>query len=118
MGNALLQNWRTTQTDYRYIVALLTSVDTLGLDAVHPAIVQFPSALNKGATKDPDSPSSQEAMIGPYREKFLEAMRTEISELEAHNCWDVIAANNLPEGAKVLPTMWVFKIKRFPDGRV
>jgi hypothetical protein len=32
MGKALLQNWRTTQTDYRYIVALLTSVDTLGLE--------------------------------------------------------------------------------------
>jgi hypothetical protein len=117
MGKALLQNWRTTQTDYRYIVALLTSVDTLGLEAVHPAIAQFPSAL-KAATKDPDSPSFQEAMTGPYREEFLEAMRTEISELEAHNCWDVVAASNLPEGAKILPTMWVFKIKRFPDGRV
>jgi hypothetical protein len=117
MGKALIQRWRTTQTDYRYLVALLTSVDTLGLEGVHPAIAQFPAAL-KAAAKDPDSPSFQEAMTGPYREEFLEAMRTEINELEAHNCWDVIAASNLPEGAKVLPTMWVFKIKRFPDGRV
>jgi hypothetical protein len=45
-------------------------------------------------------------------------MRTEISELEAHNCWDVVAASTFPEGAQVLPTMWVFKIKRFPDGRI
>jgi hypothetical protein len=118
MGRALISKWRTTQSDYdRYIVALLTSVDTLGLEGVHPAIAQFPAAL-KASKKDPDSPSFQEAMTGPYREEFLEAMRVEVSELESHNCWDVVAAAEVPEGAKVIPTMWVFKIKRFPDGRV
>jgi hypothetical protein len=45
-------------------------------------------------------------------------MRVEVSELESHKCWDVVAATNVPEGAKVIPTMWVFKIKRFPDGRI
>jgi hypothetical protein len=73
MGKALLSRWRSTQNDYRYLVALLTSVDTLGLDAVHPAIIQFPAAL-KANKKDPDSPTFQEAMSGPYREEFLEAM--------------------------------------------
>jgi hypothetical protein len=73
MGKALLSRWRSTQNDYRYLVALLTSVDTLGLDAVHPAIIQFPAAL-KANKKDPDSPMFQEAMSGPYREEFLEAM--------------------------------------------
>jgi hypothetical protein len=103
MGQAVLQRWRTTQTDYRYIVALLTSLDTLGLEGVDPAIAQFPLAL-KASAKDPDSPSLQEAMTGPYREEFLEATRTEISELESHNCWDVIAKEHLPEGVKLLPT--------------
>jgi hypothetical protein len=92
-------------------------VDTLGLEGVHPAIAQFPAAL-KASKKDPDSPSFQEAMTGPYRKQFLEAMRTEVNKLESHRCWDVVAATNVPEGAKILPTMWVFKIKRFPDGRV
>jgi hypothetical protein len=87
------------------------------LEGVHPAIAQFPAAL-KASKKDPDSPSFQEAMTGPYREQFLEAMRVEVSELESHKCWDVVAATVVPEGAKVLPTMWVFKIKRFPDGQV
>jgi hypothetical protein len=118
MGRQLISKWRTSQTDYRYIVALLTSVDTLGLEAVHPAIAQFPSALKATAKKDPDSPSFQEAMTGPYREEFLEAMHTEIHELESHNCWDVVSATDVPEGVKVLPVMWVFKIKRYPDGRV
>jgi hypothetical protein len=117
MGRALINRWRTTQGDYRYIVALLTSVDTLGLEGVHPAIAQYPAAL-KASKKDPDSPTFQEAMTGPYREEFLEAMRTEVSELESHKCWDVVPKTEVPEGAKVLPTMWVFKIKRFPDGRV
>jgi hypothetical protein len=96
---------------------LLTSVDTLGLEGIHLAIAQFPAAL-KASKKDPDSPSFQEAMTGPYREEFLEAMRTKVSELESHKCWDVVAATDVPEGAKTLPTMCVFKIKRFPDGRI
>jgi hypothetical protein len=68
MGKALTNRWRTTQSDYHYIVALLTSVDTLGLEGIHPAIAQFPAAL-KALKKDPDSPSFQEAMTGPYREE-------------------------------------------------
>jgi hypothetical protein len=84
---------------------------------LHPAIIQYPAAL-KANKKDPDSPTFQEAMTGPYREEFLEAMRTEVSELESHNCWDVVSAAKVPEGAKVIPTMWVFKIKRYPDGRI
>jgi hypothetical protein len=95
----------------------LTLVDTLGLEGVHPAIVQFPAAL-KASKKDPDSPTFQEAMTGAYREEFLEAMHTEVSELESHQCWDVVPSTEVPEGAKVLPTMWVLKIKRYPDGRV
>jgi hypothetical protein len=117
MGRALINRWRTTQSDYRYIVALLTSVDMLSLEGVHPAITQFPAAL-KASKKDPDSPTFQEAMTSPYCKEFLEAMRTEVSELESHKCWDVVPKTEVPEGAKVLPMMWVFKIKRFPDGRV
>jgi hypothetical protein len=37
----------------------------LGLEGVHPAIAQFPADL-KAAKKDPDLPSFQEAMTGPY----------------------------------------------------
>jgi hypothetical protein len=98
------------------IVALLTSVNTLGLDGIHPAIAQFLAAL-KASKKDPDSPSFHEAMTGPYQEEFWEAMHVKVSESENHQCWDVVAATNVPEGAKVLPVMWVFKIKLFPDGR-
>jgi histone deacetylase 1/2 len=57
-------------------------------------------------------------MTGPYQEEFLKAMRTEISELESHTCWDIVSAAKVPEGAKVIPTMWVFKIKHYPDGRI
>jgi hypothetical protein len=97
MGKALINQWHTTQTDYRYIVALLTPVETLGLEGIHPEIAQFPSAL-KASNKDPDLPSFQEAsMMGPYREEFLEAMQTDVTELESHKCWDVVEATNVPE---------------------
>jgi hypothetical protein len=60
----------------------------------------------------------QEAMTGPYLEEFLEAMQTEVTELESHNCWDIVSATKVPEGAQVIPTMWVFKIKHYPDGQI
>jgi hypothetical protein len=94
MGKALISKWQTTQTDYRYIVALLTSVDMLGFKAVHPAITQFPLALKATAKKDPDSLLFQEAITGLYRDKFLKEMCTKIHELESHNCWDVVSATD------------------------
>jgi hypothetical protein len=87
---------------------------------LHPAIIQFPAAL-KANKKVPDSPSFLKSCDGPYQEEFLEAMRTDVTELEPHNCWDsIVSATKIPtEGAKVIPTMWVFKIKKhYPDGRV
>jgi hypothetical protein len=44
-GKSLINRWRSTQNDYRYLVALLTSVDTLRLESLHPAIIQYPAAL-------------------------------------------------------------------------
>lgn len=85
----------------------------------YPAIAQFPLALKASAKKDPDSPSFQEAMTGPYWDKFLKVMRTEIHKLESHSCWDVVSATDVTEGVKVLlHVMRVFKIKHFPDGWV
>jgi hypothetical protein len=55
-------------------------------------------------------------MTGPFREEFIQAMGTEISELKRHDTWAVVPRSLVPEGANVLPSTWAFKIKRFPDG--
>ena len=67
--------------------------------------------------RDPDLPNIQEALSGPYREQFLEAMAKEIKELEDHGTWEVVERSTLPEGVNVLPSTWAFRVKRYPDGR-
>jgi hypothetical protein len=74
---------------------------------------------------DPDTPTMREALTGPHREAFLDAMATEIDELEEHGTWDVINRTDikpieLPDGTveipQVIPSTWVYRIKRNPDG--
>jgi hypothetical protein len=60
-----------------------------------------------------DNPTFEEAMNGPHREGFHEAMAKEIKTLDDMKCWEVI--DRVP-GSNVLPSTWAFKLKRFPDG--
>lgn len=105
------------ESDYRYLLALLTDVDTGGLDGLHPGIIQFPSALKASRTHDPDTPTYTEAMNGMHREEFMEAMTNEIKELEDHKTWTTVQKSSLPKHVRVLPSTWAYRIKRYPDGR-
>jgi Reverse transcriptase (RNA-dependent DNA polymerase) len=75
----------------------------------------FLPSVNRGSSAD--TPSFHQALSSHYREDFLEAMEKEIQELEAHGTWSIVKRSSLPEGAKVLPSTWAFKVKRYPDGR-
>ncbi len=83
---------------------------------------RHPNILKVKATRDPDEPSLREAMAGPHKAEFLEAMAKEIKDLENHGTWEVVKREDMvrPDGSSppVIPLMWVFKIKRFPDGRL
>ncbi|MGH7974287.1 MAG: reverse transcriptase domain-containing protein [bacterium] len=87
---------------------ILTNPDTNELDGIHPM------AFASKPTSE-DTPLYHEAMAGPHKEKFCEAMFTEIEELEAKKTWSLV---NRPKGKTVLPGTWAFKIKRYPDGRI
>jgi hypothetical protein len=80
------------------------------------AVSQVPWML-KATTSDPDTPTLQEALNGPQRLEFVEAMAKEIQELEQHGTWKMIQKSAIPEGANILPSTWVLRIKRYPDGR-
>ena len=76
-------------------------------------------------THDPDTPTIREALTGPYRDDFLDAMSVEIDELEAHTTWSVqkiadIAPVTRPDGTtytpQIVPLTWAYKIKRWPNG--
>ena len=104
------------ETDISYLHALLLDSESGTLDGLPVNLVQTPSIL-KAAHKDPDTPTMMEALNGPYREEFLKAMRNEIAELEAHGTWKLLPWSEIGD-AKVLPSTWAFKIKRYPDGRM
>jgi hypothetical protein len=78
----------------------------------------FPHALK--ATKkglDPDLPTWSQAMCGPDRDKWEAAAVSEISSLTEHQTWTLWKKSDLPPTTKILPTTWVFRLKRYPDGR-
>ena len=70
------------------------------------------------ATKkdDPDNPSMKKAISGDLQSEFRTAMRKEIDNLRKRKTWKEVKRSEVPEGAKVIPTTWAFKIKRYPDG--
>ena len=67
-------------------------------------------------TKDPDTLSWDEAMTHPQREKFLEAAQAEINALASKGAWKEDLKSNA--ATKIIPSQWVFRIKRTPDGEI
>lgn len=81
----------TRQTyDYNYLYALLMDPDYGVVDGMVPDVMQRCPQLFKSKIKDPDLPLLHEALAGPHRDEFLEAMRNEIKELEEHGTWTVV----------------------------
>ena len=69
-------------------------------------------------TSTPDLPSAHDALNGPDADKYIEAMKKEIKQLEEKDTWLIVDRASLPEGANVLPGTWAFRRKRSPDGTV
>lgn len=69
----------------------------------------------KKVKRDPDTYNWDEAMASPFKDKFLEAADVELRELGIKDTWveDLIMNAN-----KVIPSQWVFRIKRTPDGEI
>ena len=82
----------------------------------HPGMLQSPLALKAKASKDPDLPSLQESLTGPYAEQFWAAMDAEIASLESKGTWQVVERSSMPPGAKAVPGTWAQRIKRLPNG--
>lgn len=102
--------------DQRYLSALLMDLDTGIMDTVHPMACQFPAAM-KAKGNNPDLPTWDQCMTGEDKEACEEAMVKELTELSEHGTWELTKRDALPEGARVLPSTWAFRIKRYPDGR-
>jgi hypothetical protein len=99
-----------------YIYALMMDPEYGVMHDILPNSISRPGFL-KAAKNDPDSPRLDQAMMGPHREEYVEAMVKEIGDLERHGTWTVVKRSSVPEGKKVLPSTWALKLKRYPDGR-
>jgi len=68
------------------------------------------------ANSDPDTLSWDQAMVSPYREEFLKAAQAEVDALMEKDTW--YEDHKLLATTKIIPSQWVFHIKRTPDGSI
>ena len=81
------------------------------LEALSYAPHSYAAAKSKN---DPDTLTWDQAMAHPWKEQFLESAAKEIKELEDHGTWVEIPRSQATD--QIIPTTWVFRIKRKPDG--
>ena len=52
--------------------------------------ITSPSAFKAEASKDPDLPSTREALTGPHAEEFWKSMDKEIASLMKMDTWEIV----------------------------
>jgi transposase InsO family protein len=70
----------------------------------------------KASSTNPDTLSYDEAMGDVDRDLWIEAAKKEIKSLEEHGTWTEVDFSEAT--TKILPSQWVFRRKRTPDGNV
>ena len=81
--------------------------------AADPELLKASAAKQK---RDPDTYNYDEAMASPYKTQFLKAADVELEELGTKGTWVEDLLKNAK--SKVIPSQWVFRIKRSPDGEI
>jgi len=100
----------------REFVAMMSSTDGT-IESWPRSLREYAAAFKAGAKADPDSPMFMEAIYGEYREQYMEAMDIEVQALQKSTTWKIVPRSEVPQGVNVLPLTWVFKLKRYLDGR-
>ena len=63
-----------------------------------------------------DTPTYKQAMNGPDHDGYVDAMDAEVKNPDKQmKAWDVVSRT---DNIHVLPSIWAFRCKRFPDGIV
>jgi hypothetical protein len=70
----------------------------------------------KASHSDPDTLSYDEAMADVDRELWIKAAKKEIKSLEDQGTWTEVDISEAT--SRILPSQWVFRRKRTPDGNV
>ena len=101
--------------DWSEIQAMLVGIDS-DQSFLFPKTYQLSDMVLAAIKHDPDTPSLMEALSGENAHQFKKAMTKEIEALKARKTWTIIHKSKLPKGARVIPTTWAMKIKRYPNG--
>ena len=67
---------------------------------------------------DPDTLKWHQAIKEEDWENFYEAAQKEIQTLQDIGTWEEVERSKVPKGTNILPGTWVFKRKRYPDGKL
>jgi Reverse transcriptase (RNA-dependent DNA polymerase) len=65
-----------------------------------------------GATNDPDTLYYHEILREPDKDQFIKAMRVEIQQHNDRKNWILVRRDSLPQGTRVLPSVWALRRKR------
>jgi len=105
-----LQDLSASSAALAYHAELQTDMNSFEIDISDPRV--FNAKFSKRGT-DPDAPTFHQALSGIEADKYIEAMKEEITNLKRMNTW--ILVDRAPQ-MKVLKGTWAFKLKRTPDG--
>ena len=97
-------------SDLAYLAAVMTDPTTGLLECPNPLVYAAMARRN-----DPDNPRYHEAMASIDHESFKAAMVTEIVALTPKKTWTLVTHQSV-QGKNILPGIWAFKCKLFPDG--
>ena len=93
----------------------LAQLHALSTDPDHDTLEDFHPMAFGAQQSDSDSPNYRQAMNGPLRNGFQQAMEKEIGTLNHKTCWEEV---DREPWMHVIPSTWVFRIKRFTDGTI
>ena len=86
------------------------TVESLVCKWIHPLMLHAKAEASKE-----DNPNWWQAMNGTFAKEYWRAACVEVETLESMNAWEVFSRE---DDMNVLPSMWAFKFKLYPDGLV
>ena len=76
------------------------------------------NVIYNAAVTNNDVYTLKEMLKLPDIKEFVIAMQKEIEDHQSRDHWELFLRQNIPSGAKTILSVWAFKVKRYPDGRI
>ncbi|CAJ1930221.1 unnamed protein product [Cylindrotheca closterium] len=108
-------HFASADNDNGYFTAFFNTFNTKWIETPE-SLFSYPSAYKVQAVKDPDTLSYNEAIKSNDKDKWCEAARKEIEELEGKLTWKEVPMSDAK--SKIIPGIWVSRVKRNPSGEI